>query len=143
MQPTQRMYENRLLLDANSPHPPCIRFGTWHPHSAMAASSSSLMMLNILSTPSCPPTASEKKTGLPSKTAVAPRQKRGGVLIDHACHSLGQGEFASLHTSACQIFVDRGSRNTKRVCAARCWTNRMKGELHPLRALLRMDDSFE
>lgn len=57
----------------------------------MAASSSSLMMLNILATPSCPPTASEKNIGLPSRTAVAPgdgrtkRVRTGGTHRSCSC----------------------------------------------------------
>jgi len=65
--------DNKLALRRKLPISVIPVFGrTLHPQSAMQASSSSLIMLSIFFTPSCPPTASEKNTGLPRRTAFAP-----------------------------------------------------------------------
>lgn len=69
------MNKHSLRLDTRGmaqPSNPLTPKPTLHPQRAMAVSSSSLRMLSILRTPSWPPTAREKKTGLPKSTAVAP-----------------------------------------------------------------------
>ena len=55
------------------------------PVRAMATRVSSARISNNLSTPRSPPTASEKKSGFPTPTAVAPRASMPGLRTNTTC----------------------------------------------------------